>query len=168
MHRIDGPGATVDHKFTDGDPVGGIQATMVTDDWLNDVQEELMSILAAASVSPVKGTQNQALTAIRALIAAFLPKRSFATNDYIRIPDVPGGLIIQFGTQNYSGSATTVITYPIPFPTANLADALVGGAGTFIGGVSRTLSTRTINAAVYPSTTNAPNTSTFTWIAIGY
>lgn len=67
MHRIDGPGATVDNKFTDGDPIGGVQATMVTDDWLNDVQEELLSVLAAAAITPVKGTQNQVLAAIRAL-----------------------------------------------------------------------------------------------------
>ena len=67
MHRIDGPGATVDNKFTDGDPVGGIQATLVTDDWLNDVQEELISILAAGGVAPVKGAQNQVLQAIRAI-----------------------------------------------------------------------------------------------------
>lgn len=67
MHRIDGPGATVDNRFTDGDPVGGIQATVVTDDWANDVQEELMSLLTAAGISPVKGTQNQVLSALRAL-----------------------------------------------------------------------------------------------------
>ncbi|MGB5830128.1 MAG: hypothetical protein WBH22_27240 [Pseudomonas mandelii] len=65
MHRIDGPGATVDNRFTDGDPVGGIQATMVTDDWANDVQEELMSVLAAAGIAPVKGTQDQLLKSIR-------------------------------------------------------------------------------------------------------
>lgn len=65
MHRIDGPGATVDNKFTDGDPVGGIQATVVTDDFLNDVQEELMTLLSAAGVTPVKGTQDQVLKSIR-------------------------------------------------------------------------------------------------------
>ena len=64
MHRIDGPGATVDNKFTEGDPVGGVQATVVTDDFLNDVQEELVSILVAAGVSPVKGTQDQVLQSI--------------------------------------------------------------------------------------------------------
>jgi len=68
MHRIDGPGATVDNRFTDGDPVGGVQATMVTDDWANDVQEELMSILVAGGVAPVKGTQNQVLSALTTLI----------------------------------------------------------------------------------------------------
>lgn len=67
MHRIDGPGATVDNKFTDGDPVGGVPATLVTDDWLNDMQEELMSLLTAASITPVKGTQNQVLSALRSL-----------------------------------------------------------------------------------------------------
>lgn len=70
MHRIDGPGATVDNRFTDGDPVGGIQATILTDDWANDVQEELMSLLGAASIAPVKGTQNQVLAAVRAIISA--------------------------------------------------------------------------------------------------
>lgn len=68
MHRIDGPGATVDNRFTDGDPIGGVQATMVTDDWANDVQEELMSILAAGGVTPVKGTQDQVLSALTTLI----------------------------------------------------------------------------------------------------
>lgn len=72
MHRIDGPGATADHKFTDGDPVGGVPATVVTDDWLNEIQEEIMSVLAAASIAPVKGTQNQLLGAIRALAAGRL------------------------------------------------------------------------------------------------
>jgi hypothetical protein len=67
MHRIDGPGATVDNRFTEGDPVGGIQATVVTDDFLNDVQEELMSVLTAAGVTPVKGTQNQVLQAVSKL-----------------------------------------------------------------------------------------------------
>ncbi|NVZ27719.1 hypothetical protein HX881_19345 [Pseudomonas gingeri] len=64
MHRIDCPGATVDNSFTEGDPVGGIQATVVTDDFLNDVQEELMSVLAAAGLTPVKGIQNQILQSL--------------------------------------------------------------------------------------------------------
>lgn len=65
MHRIDGPGATVDNKFTDGDPVGGVQATLVTDDWLNDMQEELMSMLAAGGITPAKGVQDQVLRSMR-------------------------------------------------------------------------------------------------------
>lgn len=67
MHRIDGPGATVDNRFTEGDPVSGIQATVVTDDFLNDVQEEIISVLAAAGITPVKGTQDQLYKAISGL-----------------------------------------------------------------------------------------------------
>jgi hypothetical protein len=70
MHRIDGPGATVDNKFTEGDPVGSIPATVVTDDWLNAIQEELMSILAAAGVAPVKAKQDQLLESLGVLIRA--------------------------------------------------------------------------------------------------
>lgn len=70
MHRIDGAGATVDHTFTEGDPIGGVQATVVTAPWLNDIQEELMSILGAGGVAPVKGTQDQVLKALTGLIRA--------------------------------------------------------------------------------------------------
>ena len=80
MHRIDGPGATVNNRFTDGDPVGGVPATVVTDEWANDVQEELMSILAAAGIAPVKGAQNQVLTALG---MAFSPGRLLRTTIYI-------------------------------------------------------------------------------------
>lgn len=64
MHRIDGPGATVDNKFTEGDPVGGVQATVVTDDWLNDVQENIMAVLATAGIPPVKGNSGQLLASL--------------------------------------------------------------------------------------------------------
>ena len=69
MHRIDGPGATAQNRFTDGDPVAGTPATMVTDDFMNDVQEEIMSVLSDRGIAPVKGVQNQLLTAIKALVA---------------------------------------------------------------------------------------------------
>lgn len=70
MHRIDGPGATVDNKFTDGDPVGGVQATLVTDDWLNAVQEEVVGVIESTGAVLDKVTNTQLLAAIRALNAA--------------------------------------------------------------------------------------------------
>lgn len=73
MHRIDGPGATVDNKFTDGNPASSVPATVVTADWLTELQEEMLSILTAASIAPVKGDQDQVLTAIQAMIAASIP-----------------------------------------------------------------------------------------------
>ena len=67
MHRIDGPGATVDNRFTDGDPVAGIPATMVTDDWANDVQENIIAVLVAAEITPTKGRAGDLLDSIKKL-----------------------------------------------------------------------------------------------------
>lgn len=86
MHRIDGPGATVDNKFTDGDPVGGIQATLVTDDWLNDVQENIMAVLDAASVAPVKGQIDQLLLAIRGVVKATKSLARFTASGSFTVP----------------------------------------------------------------------------------
>lgn len=54
--------------FTAG-TVGGVPATIVEADFLNQVQEELMAILAAASIAPSKATNNQVIQAILWLIA---------------------------------------------------------------------------------------------------
>jgi hypothetical protein len=72
MFYIDGPGATVDHKFTDGDPAAGVAATTVTDDWANDVQQEILNVITAAGIVPAKGIQDQLLKAIRGAGAAGL------------------------------------------------------------------------------------------------
>ncbi|EHH68369.1 glycine-rich domain-containing protein [Gluconobacter morbifer] len=53
--------------FTNGNAVTGVAATVVDADWLNGMQEELMSFLTAANLTPVKGTNNQVLTAARML-----------------------------------------------------------------------------------------------------
>lgn len=63
--------------------------TKVGQDWFNDVQEELMAIIAAASITPAVGTRNQVLTAIQVLIAAgtnaFLTDTG-AANAYVLTP----------------------------------------------------------------------------------
>ena len=45
MFRIDSDGATIDDKFTEGDPSLSIPATVVSDDWLNHVQEEIAQFI---------------------------------------------------------------------------------------------------------------------------
>ncbi len=54
--------------FTEGNPATGTPATKVRGSWLNMIQEELCSILAAAGITRAKTTYNQVLTAIRQLI----------------------------------------------------------------------------------------------------
>jgi hypothetical protein len=45
MFRIDGPGATQDNKFREGDPATGTRATVVSAEWLNAVQEEIAHVI---------------------------------------------------------------------------------------------------------------------------
>lgn len=54
--------------FSGGNPATGQPATILDADWLNMVQEELMSILAAAGLTPSKVTYSQVLAAINVLI----------------------------------------------------------------------------------------------------
>lgn len=69
MHRIDGEGATVDNKFTEGNPSTGLIATEVTADWLNSIQEEIIRVLTEAGITPIKTNDGQLFEAIQSLIA---------------------------------------------------------------------------------------------------
>jgi hypothetical protein len=68
MHKIDTPG-NVANQFTDGNPGTGTPATVVDDDWLNAVQDELVNVVLDGGLSLVKATHTQVRDAIRALIA---------------------------------------------------------------------------------------------------
>lgn len=124
MHRIDGPGATVDNKFTDGDPVGGIQATVVTDEWLNDVQENIMAVLAAASVSPVKGQIDQLLLAIRNVIKTTKSLSRYTASGSFTVP-VGVTQIYVSGCAAGGGGGSSLATNASSFVTGGSG----GGAG---------------------------------------
>ncbi|HHL2559425.1 TPA: phage tail protein [Yersinia enterocolitica] len=77
-------------------------------------------------------------------------KRDFTENDYIRIPDVPGGLIIQWCLvtnllPNVAGVSAWSWTLPIPFPNRILGGAVTTGgtatplsSGANLSGIPRT------------------------------
>lgn len=67
MFPINGPGATVDNKFTEGDLIAGVPATVVTANFMNDVQAELLNILTAAGITPAQATPTQVLAAMQVL-----------------------------------------------------------------------------------------------------
>ncbi|MEO6361292.1 MAG: hypothetical protein ABIO43_12095 [Sphingomicrobium sp.] len=69
MHRIDTSG-NVNNRFSNGNPQAGQLATLVSAEWLNDVQENMLEVLEQAAIAPVKGAENQLYLAIVALIAA--------------------------------------------------------------------------------------------------
>ena len=49
-------------------------------------------------------------------VLRLLGKSAFGQNDYVRIPDVPGGLIIQFGMAESYPNITNAHTLPVAFP----------------------------------------------------
>ena len=67
MHAIDGPGS-VNGKFTEGNPATGQDATMVTADWLNDFQANILSVLIEGKIAPTKGRSVDLLEAIKAIV----------------------------------------------------------------------------------------------------
>ncbi|WP_145520386.1 phage tail protein [Yersinia mollaretii] len=73
---------------------------------------------AANNTQMAAGISTTLLPTVAAVMSLFA-KRSFAVNDYIRIPDVPGGLIIQWmtGASTVTGDQDQTITFPTPFPT---------------------------------------------------
>lgn len=64
MFRIDSEGATVDNKFTEGDPSLGVPATVVSADWLNSVQEEIAQFVEYTGITLDKLNDNQLQAAL--------------------------------------------------------------------------------------------------------
>jgi len=68
MFRINGPGATSDNKFTDGNPLTGVPATRVMADWLNASQEELCYVIEQAGLTLDPYDSGQLYAAIQSMI----------------------------------------------------------------------------------------------------
>lgn len=93
----------------------------------------------ATSAEMQAGTATDLLPSVAAVMSLF-SKRSFATNDFIRIPDVPGGLIIQWGEATTSPSSYFV-NFPMMFPTSCFGVVLSDRAATTtVGSTGRTQS----------------------------
>ncbi|WP_299733962.1 hypothetical protein [uncultured Endozoicomonas sp.] len=99
MHRIDGTGATTDNRFTEGNPQAGVPATVVTADWLNSIQEELVAVIGAEKLE--KGRTDQLLEAINDIMGSReVGKLSFRICDPANLPQlapnelVPAGQIL--------------------------------------------------------------------------
>lgn len=72
MHRIDGDGH-VGNLFTEGNPAIPQVATQVTDDWLNDMQENVCEAVTAAGIALVKGDYFQLREALLLMTQAVPP-----------------------------------------------------------------------------------------------
>lgn len=73
----------------------------------------------ATNAQMTAGTASNLLPSVAAVMNLF-NKRAFTANDYIRIPDVPGGLIVQWGLVTSGASGDAPWIYPTPFPNTRL------------------------------------------------
>lgn len=92
MHRIDHETATSDHKFTEGNPTIPVPATVVTDDWLNAVQEELVAVITGAGLELEKSDNTQLWQAITTAVDNALP--GLATTKNPGLVQIGDGLAI--------------------------------------------------------------------------
>lgn len=106
-------------------------------------------------------------------LKSFLPKRNFAANDFVRIPDVPGGLIIQWGVVSKSipEGAQNVI-FPTPFPNFSLMamatpSNLSGNAGIDVFSQVGAISNSDVNFFFSWVSTATPADG-FRWFALGF
>lgn len=131
------------------------------------------SSIASLAVA-LQGTNDASIITpnkLTAVLAAWFPNKVFATNDYIRIPDKPGGLIIQWGkTAAFSDPGSVVVTLPTPFPSARMVfggtNAETISTGTASAECNINLVTASTVRIEYNSTISAAS-SVVNWIAIG-
>ncbi|QDH35862.1 hypothetical protein [Porphyrobacter sp. YT40] len=115
MHRIDTSG-NVDNRFHPGNPATGQQATLIDQDWLNAVQEEIVNVILQANIDLEKGTNDQLAAAIVALIAGVVGDGSGAVPT-TRLVSVSGGLLT--GGGNLAADRTIGLTAATTGETAD-------------------------------------------------
>ena len=124
MHRIDTAGALPGGAFFDGDPTSGVEATVVDDDWLNAVQEELATVVeTGGGLTLNKASHGQVLAAIRAMVAAAIP--AGAVQAFARSSPPAGWLAC-------SGQAVSRGTYATLFAAIGTTYGAGDGSTTFV------------------------------------
>ena len=105
-------------QFLGANPAGGrANGTQVTDAWLNDVQGELLNILAGAGIVPAADTPTQVLASLALLFGVTVIIRS---NYYIisrQCPSTPSGMLYRIGGTAMlpaSGTPTSQVTVNLP------------------------------------------------------
>ncbi|HHP0420052.1 TPA: gp53-like domain-containing protein [Yersinia enterocolitica] len=108
------------------------------------------------------------LVSLVGLISIF-GKRTFTANDYIRIPDVPGGFIVQFGTATTLASGDTIVTFPIPFPNKVLG-IHPSQNNSYTNGAWAAYSSKSLSSFALSSWTNATTRIAISvdYFAVGY
>lgn len=182
MYQIDSSGSVATQPapaaagtpgwFTDGNPATATPATILDGDWFNAIQAELINVLAAAGITPTKGTNNQLLSAVNALFAASITTGSNANGWWRKLPN---GSIEQWGAGTTT-SGSSAITFPIPFPvecdgvtpSESNASSWTASNLTVYGVASKSLTGAVINSLTWNgSAFLTASGGSFFWRAVG-
>ena len=116
------------------------------------------------------GTATNLLPTVAAVMGLF-SKRSFGQNDFIRIPDVPGGLIVQWGKSGGADAAGLIkINLPTTFPGAyQNAQAIYFSPNrkSLIAQVASLTATELQLFATFADTNTPAQSASLWWIAVG-
>lgn len=132
----------------------------------------------ASNADMQTGTSTTLVTTVANVLSLF-SKKVFSISDYIRIPDRPGGLILQWTQTGSIGSVAAdnaitprAVTFPIPFPNAALNYVAFPSApnSTQAGVVpiASELTQTGCNVGLYNSTTTAKTVTNIIVFAVGY
>jgi hypothetical protein len=135
MHRIDGTDH-VANLFSDGDPAQGVKGTVITDDWLNSVQEEIAGLLEGMGVTLEKANRGQLLAAcVAAATADKIVRRDAAgraqfadpsaaadaaTKGYVDGRSPASAVLAKTADQQVTSSAVAVSTLVVPVVAGGL------------------------------------------------
>jgi phage-related tail fiber protein len=122
MHKIDGPGH-VSGQFVSEDVATGRAPTLVTPEWLNAVQGELVNLVQAAGLTLDKGNPEQVLAALKVIFgdgpgAVTFFARSTAPTGYIKANGAAvsraaySALFAAIGTTYGAGDGATTFNLP--------------------------------------------------------
>lgn len=129
------------------------------------------SVLNTANNAEMAAGSSTILVPTVAAVMSLFSKREFGGNNFIRIPDVPGGLIVQWGyaTGLATGTAFSPISFPIAFPVNPF---LIVTQRAFGSAAAGTQANPTVNNAVSQSgfSLNIADVTSVNayWLAIGY
>lgn len=144
--------ANASGEFTEGSAGAGVDATLITADWLNAIQRELLAPLVAAGLGPDPDSDDQLLQAIRLIIragAASYASDTGAANAYAAayapaVTALTDGMELRFRAVSANTGASTFS------PNGLAAKAIVSMSGQALG--SGEIAANSICTLVYSST----------------
>jgi phage-related tail fiber protein len=129
----------------------------------------LAGLIQLATASQMAAGLSDALVPTVAAIMSIFAKRSFGKNDYIRIPDVPGGLIINFGTAAVNASGDINVNYPLGYSALEIITLAMSGQNTDAAYLSTGTVLGGFTMPFYKTTTGVKSSGGFNaqWISLG-